>query len=110
GEIAALFTPADDGAGDAIDQLAHGVFALSRSGLAVKVFAGDDIGGGLRPILRDFDALLAEDGHALFIADQRGALLPLDGVEGRTPTIRKISIEHEPSVLAGCLVRAHSRL
>src|SRR5580692_1113102 len=54
----------------------HRAFALRRAGLAVEIFAGDDVGGRLRPALRHLDIFLAENGHALFVADQRGALLP----------------------------------
>src|SRR5580692_1113101 len=50
--------------------------SVRRAGLAVEIFAGDDVGGRLRPALRHLDIFLAENGHALFVADQRGALLP----------------------------------
>ena len=110
GEIAAFLAPTHDGVGDAADQLAHGVFALARARLSVEIFAGDDVGGGLRPILRDFHTFLAEDGHALFVADQCGALFPFDRVEWRSLSVRKIPIEHQPSVLTLGLLGAHSRL
>src|SRR6185369_1313599 len=74
GEVSAFIAPADDGVGHAADQLAHGGFALAAAGLTVKIFAGNDVGGGLRPILGNFHTFLAEDGDALFVADQRGAL------------------------------------
>src|SRR5579864_6734235 len=57
----------------------------------MEILAGDDIGGGLRPSLRDFDIFLAEDGRALFIADERGTLFPFDYVERRLFAIGKIA-------------------
>src|SRR5579864_1244756 len=82
GEVAALIAPADDGIDNASDQLADRAFPLRRIGLAVKVFGGDDVGRGLRPGLGDFDVLLAENDLALVVADQGGATLPFDFVEG----------------------------
>jgi len=58
----------------------------------VKILAGHDVGGGLRPIFGNVDIFLAEDGDALFIADQRGALFPFDGVERvGAPAVKKRS-------------------
>ena len=59
GEIAAVLAPADDRIDDAADELAHRCFALVGVGLAVEIFADDDVGGRLRPILWDFDVFLA---------------------------------------------------
>jgi len=95
GEIAALFTPADDGVHHAADQLAHGAFALGSAGLAVEVFAGDDIGGGLRPVFWNFDVFLFEDRGALFVADQSGALLPFDLIEWRNLSIREETFKNQ---------------
>ncbi len=81
GKIAALFAPANDGVDHAGDQLAHRAFALRTARLPVKILAGHDVGSGLRPVLGNLNVVLAEDGHAFFVADQRRALFPLDGVK-----------------------------
>src|SRR6202035_2679437 len=67
GEIAALFAPAHHGVHHARDELAHRSLALGATRLAVEILAGHDVGGGLRPVLRYFDIVLAENGHAFFI-------------------------------------------
>ena len=107
GEIAAVLAPADDGVDDAADELAHGVLALGSVGLAVKIFADDDIGGGLRPILGDLDTFLAEDGHALFVADRGSALFPFHGVEGRDFSIRKEAFEYQAGPGSSRILGAH---
>src|ERR1700730_1884661 len=94
-KVTTLFTPTHDGVDHAGDQLAHRAFALRRTGLAVKIFTGDNVGGGLRPALGNLDTFLAENGHALFIADQSGALFPFDEVERRLLAIREISLEKQ---------------
>src|SRR5207248_8871572 len=83
GEISALFTPANNGIGNASDQLADRRFAIGSAHLAVKILARDNVRGGLRPTSWYFDIFLAEDGHALFVADEGDALFPFDSVEGR---------------------------
>ncbi len=110
GEVAALFSPAHNRVHDARNQLAHRTFTLRRTGLAMKIFAGDDVGGGLRPTLGNLHAFLAENGDALFVADQRGALFPFDQVERRFLAIGKIALKEQS--LAGCriLLRRHIRL
>src|SRR6202011_5720018 len=92
-EVTTLFTPTHDGVDHASDQLAHRAFALRRTGLAVKIFTGDDVGGGLRPALGHLDTFLAEDGHALFVADQRGTPFPFDELEWRRLAICEKSLE-----------------
>ena len=62
---------------------ADAAFALGRAQLAVEVLAGDDVGGRLGPVGRDFDVALLEDHRALVVADGGGARLPLHFVIGR---------------------------
>ena len=57
--------PSRDGVDHARDQLAHAGLALRRADLAMEILAGDDVGGGLRPVDRDFDVPLLEDGVPL---------------------------------------------
>src|SRR6202023_1541557 len=105
-EVTTLFTPTHDGVDHAGDQLAHRAFALRRTGLAVKIFTGDDVGGGLRPALGNLDTFLAEDGHALFIAYQRGAPFPFDQVGGRLLAMREIALEKQTAAASrGILIR-----
>ncbi len=82
GEVAALLAPVGDGVDDAMHQLADAGLALRRAQLAVKIFAGDDIGGGLRPVRRNFDIALLEDDLALIVADRGRAGLPCYFVVG----------------------------
>ena len=56
--------------------------ALRRAQLAVEVLAGDDVGGGLRPVGRHFHVALLEDHRAFVVADGGGARLPGDLVVG----------------------------
>jgi hypothetical protein len=51
---------------------------LGRIEFAVKVLAGHDVGGGHRPVFRDFDVLLLEDHVALGIGDLSGTEFPFD--------------------------------
>ena len=95
GEIAAFFAPAHDGVHHAADQLAHRTFALGRAGLAVKIFAGDDIGSRLRPVLGNFHAFLAENRYALFVPDQRGALFPFHRDRKETVAIGEIPLKKQ---------------
>ena len=66
----------------------------------MKIFTGDNIGGSLRPILGHVDIFLTEDSDALFVADQRGALFPFDGIERVLASIGKEALEHQASALA----------
>ena len=81
-EVAVLLAPIGDGIDHALDELGDAGFALRRAQFAVEILAGDDVGGGLRPIHGDFDVALLEDDGALVVADGGGAGLPLDVVVG----------------------------
>ena len=74
--------PLGDRVDDAADELLDAALALGRADLAAEVLRDDDVGGLLRPGLRDLDVALLEDHLAAFVADDRGAQLPLDLVEG----------------------------
>ncbi len=76
GEVAALTTPVGDRARDARDHLLDRALAGRRRELSAEVLLGHDVGGVLRPRLRELDVLLAEG------ADRGRPRLPLDGVEG----------------------------
>ena len=97
GEVAALLAPADDRVHHAADELAHRAFALRRVELAVEIFRRDDVRRRLRPALRHFHVFLAENRLALFVADQRDAAFPFDGVERRSAAVGKVSLEFEAS-------------
>ena len=60
------------------DQLRDAGLALGRAQLAVEILAGDDVGGGLRPVGRHFDVALLENHRAFIIADGGGAQFPVD--------------------------------
>ena len=94
GEVAALLGPLQDAVGDAADELLDAVFALQGADLAPEVFGNDDVGGELRPVLGDLDAVLLEDDGAVAADDAGVAKLPLDGV---------------PDVMAGLGVAARDR-
>src|SRR6201998_3333217 len=105
GEITAFRAPANDRVHDTADQLAHPAFALRGAGLAVAIFAGDDVGRGLRPSLGDFHIVLAENCGALLIPDQGSALLPFDRVEWRKLSVGEKTVEYQPAVgpdIFGC--------
>src|SRR5581483_11239453 len=100
-EIAALFAPAHDAIDHPADELAHRAFAIACARLAVEVLAGDDVCGRLRPALGHFDVFLAENRHALFIADQRGSFFPFDLVERGDLSIGEEPFEHQSCSDAG---------
>src|SRR5207245_438941 len=77
-------------------------FATRGPGFSAEVFAGDDVGGRLRPALGHFHVFLAEDGYSLFVANQRGALFPFDRVERRFLPVGEIPSEDQT-----CLRPAH---
>src|SRR3984957_13065214 len=69
----------------------------------MQIFAGHDIGGSHRPVLRDLDIFLLEDGVALGIGDQRGAFFPLDFVIGGNARLGKKTAKRQAlGLLAGC--------
>ena len=65
---------------DAADHLAHAPLALGGTEAAAEVLLGDDVGGRLRPELRELDALLLE-GRLVLAGDEGVAHLPLDLLE-----------------------------
>src|SRR5205085_416126 len=62
------------------DHLLHARLALRRAELPPEVLLGDDVGGGLRPELRELDPLLLE-GRLVLARDEGVADLPFDLVE-----------------------------
>ena len=95
-KVACLLAPVGDRVDHTMDQLCHAGFALGRAQLAVKILAGDDVGGGLRPIGRHFDITLLEDDSAFIVADGGRACLPCDFVVrglSRLQTSREIPLE-----------------
>ena len=54
--------PLGDRVDHAPDQLTDAALALRRAELAAKVLRDDDVGGLLRPALRNFDVVLLEQG------------------------------------------------
>ena len=107
GEIAAFVAPADDGIDHAANQLPHRGFALVGVGLPVKIFGRHDIGGRLRPALGHFYVLLPENYLSLVIADECGAPLPFDLVEGGNLAVGKPALEVQAGRLASFLFRGH---
>jgi len=71
------------------DELAHSGFTLGRIDLSVQIFAGDDVGGGHRPVFRDFDVFLLEDNPALSVGDGGSAQFPFDFVVRRDAGLGK---------------------
>jgi hypothetical protein len=81
-EVAVLFAPTGDGIDHALDELGHAGFAFRGAHLAVKILAGDDIGGRLGPVHGNFDIALLEDNRAFIVSDGGSTGLPLDFVVG----------------------------
>src|SRR6516165_2048771 len=74
--------PVRDGAYDAADELLDAVLTAGRANLTTEVLRRDDVGGLLRPGLRDLDVALLEDDLAAFVADDGVAQLPLHLIKG----------------------------
>src|SRR5207244_9606989 len=64
------------------DELSHAGLALAGTDASVKIFAGDDVGRGHRPVFGSLDVLLLEDHGALGIGDLSSAEFPFDFVVG----------------------------
>ena len=77
-EVAVLLAPVGDGVDHALHQLRHRGLAVGRPQLAVEILAGDDVGGGLRPVHRHFDVALLKNHRTFVVADRGGTRLPLD--------------------------------
>src|SRR4029453_13636607 len=76
-EVAGLPAHLGDPAGYSTDHLLDGSLSLGGAELPAEVLLGDDVGGVLRPALRELDTALLEDG-VLGIADDRVPVLPLE--------------------------------
>ena len=81
GEITVLNTPVGDGAANAMDQLAHALFALRSAHLAVEILVHHHVRGQLAPVGGDLAIGLLEQHLAALALDRGGAKLPLDRVE-----------------------------
>src|SRR5687768_4788549 len=73
--------PTGDRVDDAADQLLDRALALRRPELPAEILRDDDVGGLLRPELRNLNVALFEDDLALLVADDSGADFPLHFVE-----------------------------
>ena len=76
GKVTVSEAPIGNAIDHTVDKLADGEFAIGRTHLAMEVFRDDDVGGGLRPIGRDFHIVLLKDDLPLRIGDGGDALLP----------------------------------
>ena len=94
-EVSIFHAPVANGFGDAGDELAHSGFALLGADLSVKIFRGDDIGRGHRPVFGDFDILLLEDHASLGVGDLSVAEFPLNFVVGRDAGLGEKAAEGE---------------
>jgi hypothetical protein len=85
GEIAVVDAPLRDRVHDPMDDLRDAAFPLRRSHASMKILAGDDVGGRLRPVGRDLNVLLFKNDGPFVVADRSRALLPAHFVVGRAP-------------------------
>ena len=81
-EIPVLLAPLGDGIHHPLHQLGGAGLPLRRPEFAVEVLAGDDVGGRLRPVHRNFHVALLEDHRTLVVSDQSRAGFPLHIVVG----------------------------
>ena len=110
-EIALRQTPVANSFGHASHQGAHAALALGRAERSMQILTGHNIGGGHRPILGNFDIFLLEDGVALGVRDQGGALLPFDFVVGGNASLGEKAMEGEAWGLfagRGCIHRSRA--
>jgi hypothetical protein len=94
-EVALRHAPIADRLGNAGDELADSGFAFGSADLAVEILAGHDVGGGHRPVFRDFDVLLLEDDSTMGVGNLSGAEIPLDFVIGRDARLGEQPTERE---------------
>ena len=85
GEIAVVDAPLRDRVHDPMNDLRDAAFPLRRSHASMKILAGDDVGGRLRPVGRDLNVLLFKDEGPFVVADRSRAPLPAQFVVGRAP-------------------------
>jgi hypothetical protein len=64
-----------------VNYLSNTGFTFRSTGLAVKVFADDDVGCQRAPVLWDLAVLLFKQNAAVFVLDVSGSRFPLDRVE-----------------------------
>ena len=95
GEVVLLAPPRRDRGDHAADQLLHRPLASGRADLPAEVFRDDDVGGLLRPGLRDLDVTLLEHDLTAFVADHGGAELPLHVIERVNARAAEIARERD---------------
>src|SRR5215471_15018804 len=100
-EVALGESPVANGFGNAADELPDTGLALRGAELAVKVFAGNDVGRSHRPGFWDLDLFLFEDDVAFRVRDRGSALFPFDFVVGRDARLGKKPAEAKAVSLAG---------
>src|SRR5580765_3307715 len=92
----------------ASDQLTHRAFTFRATWFAVEILTGNNVRRGLRPVLWHVDIFLAEDGDALFVADQSSALFPFDGVERSLLSVGEEAFKHQSASRTHLLGRFRS--
>ena len=93
GEVSLLPAPVADGLRHALNQLANAGLALRRAQRAVKIFAGNNVDGGHRPVLGRLHVALLKDRVALGVSDAGGAQLPFHFVIRRNAGAGEIARE-----------------
>ena len=107
-EVARLVAPLADAADHASDQLLHAALALGRADVAAEILRDDDVGGELRPALRNLDVGLLEHHLTALVVDLRGAQLPFDGSERILTGFREATSDAESTrTPAGLLPALH---
>src|SRR4029078_11128781 len=88
-EVALVESPVANGFGHAADELTDTGLALGSAELAVKVFAGNDVGRGHPPVFGNLDVFLFEDDVDFRVGDRGSAPFPFDFVVGRDTHLGK---------------------
>ena len=81
-----------NGVGHPADELLDASLALFGAHHAVEIFGDHDVGGGLRPALRNLDVFLLEDHLAFFIGDSGGTQFPFHVIKGMNTLLGKVSL------------------